>query len=66
MGVTFDRASVNRRFVALHDRSETLVYKLKNIYAPDGRHLYIFSDPPHLIKTTRNCWASKCRTLWVR
>lgn len=25
------------------------MYKLKNIYAPDGRHLYIFFGPPILI-----------------
>ena len=29
------------------------------------RYLFFFSDPPHLIKTMRNCWTSKCRTLWV-
>lgn len=29
------------------------------------RFIYCFSDPPHLIKTVRNCWASKKRSLWV-
>ena len=27
----------------------------KNVYAPDSRDVYFFSDPPHLIKTARNC-----------
>ena len=26
---------------------------------------FFFSDPPHLLKTTRNCLASKARHLWV-
>lgn len=65
MGATFDGASVNRRFVKMHDTSAPLLYKVINRYASDGRFLYFFSDPPHLIKTTRNCWASPHRTLWV-
>ena len=31
----------------------------------NGRDLFFFSDPPHLLKTTRNCWANKRRQLWV-
>ncbi len=60
-----DGASVNRRLVKLHDTKSTL-HKVRNIHAPEEkRDLYFFSDPPHLIKTTRNCWSSKHRTLWV-
>lgn len=66
LGATFDGASVNRRLVKLHDTSRnSFTYKVRNIHAPDTRDLYFISDPPHLIKTTRNCWSSKCRTLWV-
>lgn len=66
LGVTFDGASVNRRLVKLHgSKDDDLVFKIKNIHAPDKRDLYFFSDPPHLIKTTRNCFASKNRSLWV-
>ena len=65
MATTFDGASVNRRFVALHDTSDNLVYKLQNIYADEDRYIYCFSDALHLIKTTRNCWFSKKRILWV-
>ena len=64
LGVTFDGASVNRRLFKLHHlTSDELVYKVPNPYASDGRDLLIFSDPPHLMKTSRNCWASKARNL---
>lgn len=65
LGVTFDGASVNRRLIKIHQPEESLLYKVENPYAPDGRDLLFFSDPPHLVKTTRNCWASKARCLWV-
>ena len=65
LGVTFDGASVNRRLVKLHNTAATLTYKVPNIFASDGRELLFFSDPPHLVKTTRNCWHSKCWSLWV-
>ena len=66
MAATSDGASTNRRLVKIHDPTNPLVYKAPNPFAGDGREIYFFSDPPHLIKTTRNCWASKCRFLWVR
>lgn len=65
MGTTFDGASVNRHLVKIHDTSAGVLFKVPNLHASDGRDLFFFSDPPHLIKTVRNCWASKCRTLWV-
>lgn len=66
LGVTFDGASVNRRLIKIHQPKEKLLpQKVSNPYATD-RSLLFFSDPPHLVKTTRNCWASKARTLWVR
>ena len=55
---------MNRRLVKIHDLKEKFTFKVQNPYAEDGRDLF-FSDPPHLIKTTRNCWASKSRSLWV-
>ena len=63
-GLTCDGLSANRRFFKLHDPSSKIVYKVPNPYAEDGRQLY-FSDPPHLLKTTRNGWASTKRRLWV-
>ena len=66
LGVTFDGASVNRRLIRIHSlKDNKLVYKVPNRHASDGRQLLFFSDPPHLVKTTWNCWASKARSLWV-
>ena len=31
------------------------VYQSNNVYASDERYVYFISDPPHLIKTARNC-----------
>ena len=46
-------------------RSKPLLHKVRNPFADDDRPFLFFSDPPHLIKTTRNCWSSKHRNLWV-
>ena len=62
--VTLDGNAVNRRFLKLHGPGD-LVYKTPNPYADEDRHLYFFSDPPHLVKTIRNCWQSKHCMLWV-
>ena len=56
---------MNRCLVSIHDRSAQLLYKTKNIYAAEERDIF-FLDPLHLMKTTRNCWASDSRNLWVR
>jgi hypothetical protein len=57
---TADGASTNRKFFRLHRPhgvpKGTLVYKTKNVYADEDRDLYFICDPPHLIKTVRNCW----------
>ena len=42
-----------------HKQSSTkeITYRTKNPYSIDGeRYIYFISDPPHLIKTTRNCF----------
>ena len=68
MGLTCDGLAANRRFFRLHDpaaKASSMIYKVDNPYTDDKRPFYFFSDPPHLIKTVRNCWASKCRHLWV-
>ena len=64
-GATFDGASVNQKLVRLHSRNKKLVHQILNPFSIDARQFFFFFDPPHLIKTTRNCWASKARTLWV-
>ena len=65
MGLTCDGLSANRRLFNLHDPTTKLVHKVPNPYADDNRDIYFFADPPHLIKTVRNGWASKTRHLWV-
>ena len=57
--VTADGASPNRKFFRLHGKEGDLIYKTKNPFADpkDERFLFFISDPPHLIKTTRNCWS---------
>lgn len=65
LACTCDGLSVNRRFFKLHG-TDTIVHKALNPYSSDSRYVLFFSDPPHLVKTTRNCWASKQRLMWVR
>ena len=65
MGATFDGASINRKLVCLHSKNDDLISKILNPCSIEARPFYFFFDPPHLIKTTRNCWASKARNLWV-
>ena len=69
--LTCDGASTNRRLWSIHGKDRDLgdkgvLYKVPNVYAPEAsRYLYFISDPPHLIKTTRNCWVSISRKLEV-
>ena len=68
IAVTSDGASPNRRFYKLcKDRG--IDYKTRNPFSPD-RYIYFFCDPPHLLKTARNCFSnsyshSKSRKLQV-
>lgn len=64
LACTCDGLSVNRRFFRLHGAGR-LVHKVLNPYASDDRYLFFFSDPPHLVKTVRNCWSSNKRLMWV-
>ncbi len=64
-----DGASLNRKFFRMHSNKKD-VYMTNNPYADEPRPVYFFSDAPHLIKTTRNCWANSfahtsSRALWV-
>ena len=57
--ITADGASANRKFFRLHqDTSDSnvysgVVYKTANVHAPE---VFLMSDVPHLLKSTRNCW----------
>jgi len=66
---TSDGASANRKFYKMHQNESELVYKTENPYRK-GHSIFFFSDVPHLIKTTRNCWSNsfchkQSRALWV-
>ena len=68
LAATADGASTNRRLMKIHhNRGDDMTHKVINPYAPESekRFLYFISDPPHLIKTVRNAWASGKRQLWV-
>ena len=65
--ITCDGASVNRKMFQMHTcgtRKEK-VYKTVNIYCKEQHSIYFISDPPHLLKTLRNCFANFNRHLWV-
>ena len=65
VGVTSDGASPNRSMFRMHlhmTRTEDInnevnvVYRTHNFMAEgEDRYIYFISDPPHLIKTARNC-----------
>ena len=65
VGITLDGYSANRRFMQLvAEDSPGVNHKLPNPCAPD-REIFLFSDPPHLLKTVHNCLANPRRTLQV-
>ena len=64
MGLCCDGLAANRRLFALHS-DEPNTYKIVNPYAEETGHLFFIPDPPHLLKTVRNAWASPKRHLWV-
>ena len=55
--ITADGASQNRKFFRMHDKKAGIVYKTPNLFSADERLLFFIADPPHLIKTVRNCWS---------
>lgn len=55
-----DGASPNRKFYVMHGKSG-LTYKTPNPFC-EGRDVFFICDVPHLIKTTRNCWANSFAT----
>ena len=64
LGVTADGVSVNRKVFQMHGSSPR-THKCINLYSSEGRYIYFFSDPPHLLKTIRNAMYNKNRKLWV-
>ena len=59
IATTSDGASPNRKFYRMHkeldgDSLADVCFRTINIYAKH-RFIYFISDPPHLLKTARNC-----------
>ena len=59
--------SVNRKFFKLIGSNEdtSIVYKFRNPLCDKSREVYLFSDPPHIIKTARNCLANSKQNMEV-
>ena len=69
--ITGDGASPNRRFIRLHEGegNPLVVHHAENAFSDESRAIYFISDPPHLMKTTRNNFSnsfahSKTKKLW--
>ena len=63
VAVTCDGASNNQKLFDLHGLTNGLPYKTFNVYDVNNKAVFFFRDPPHLIKTIRNCFARG--KLWV-
>ena len=64
VAATCDGASANRKFFRMHfglthddelNANTDVVYRTINFFSEDKRYIYFISDPPHLLKTARNC-----------
>ena len=61
LGITLDGNSVNRKFFKLIGIGQTdqIKHFTMNPMSMNKRRLLFFSDPPHLIKTARNCLVNR-------
>ena len=77
VATTSDGASSNRKFYRMHlnmteaediNSDVNVTHRIKNMFADNDRFIYFISDPPHLIKTARNCLshsgAGSTRYMW--
>ncbi len=56
-----DKASNNQKLFRMHyiSNKTVTIYKTQNVFSEDeDRHLFLISDPPHLVKMVRNNLAS--------
>ena len=65
--ITLDSHSVNRKLFKLvaNNSSNKIKYKFKNPLSYNAREVFLFSDPPHLIKIARNCLSNPKRNMEV-
>jgi len=52
-------ASDNRRMFTMFNAKSDLSYKTENIFSADRRSTFFITDPPHLLKTIRSCFAEE-------
>ena len=59
MGLTCDGLAANQQLFSLHAPKNTreIVHKTSNPYSILFQTFYFLSDPPHLLKTVRNCFS---------
>ena len=57
LAIVCDGAKNNRRMFNLHSTGNDFCYKTHNVYSEDKHPIFFICDPPHLIKTTRNCFS---------
>ena len=65
---TLDGCSINRKYfkiLGINEPDIKIKYRLLNPFSAEKRYIYFFSDPPHLMKTTRNCFYNPRRELEV-
>lgn len=66
IAVTCDGAAANRKMFQMHATGkDKKIYSTINIYSKERHPIFFISDPPHLLKTIRNCFANSKRQLWV-
>ena len=64
LAIVCDGAKNNRRMFNLHSIDSDLCYKTQNVYCETKHPIFFICDPPHLMKTARNCFSRG--NLWVR
>ena len=69
IAIVSDKASSNQKLYRMMSTQGSIIYKAENVFSKEqNRPIFLFSDPPHLIKTIRNNLANsghgKKRLLW--
>ena len=57
LGVTCDGAKSNRKMFKMHGLTNGVPYKTKNYYSKTNDPIFFICDPPHVLKTLRNCFS---------
>lgn len=63
LAVTCDGAKSNRKMFKMHGATKGVPYKTNNYFTKTNEPIFFICDPPHILKTLRNCFARG--QLWV-